>query len=197
MYSATHCSLTTAAVSGVRLLTRGFTYNQSSTSSCPSVATVVSNPALYQTLVNVYCVDVKNNLSTHSSRRLFYGCSFFLFIVLSSLCHCVYSRWQGFSCPSPLLWFVWVFNTCLSLFPGRLELYFTCFACWFINKVVSSGNIRWISCSFSLKSSVSKILLGTSVSLVLSKCCCQEKWKMKYRLVKEMNDSTKWNHTGL
>lgn len=142
-------------------------------------------------------MDVNNNLSTHSSRRLFYGRSFFLVIVLSSLRHCVYSRWQGFSCPSPLLWFVWVFNTCLFLFPGRLALYFSCFACWFINKVVSSGNIRRISCSFPLNSSVSKILLGTSVSLVLPKRCYQERWQMKYRLVKEMNDSTKWNHAGL
>lgn len=52
------------------------------------------------------------------------------------------------------------FYTCLSLFPGHLLLYFTCFACWFINKDVSSGNIWWM-CFLSFNSSVSKVLFQT------------------------------------
>lgn len=107
-------------------------------------------------------VDVNNNLSIHSSRRL----SQRLLILFCSVSVCC--RRQRFSCPHPLLWFVWVFIHACLLFSGCLALYFKCFACWFINKVVSSGSIRWLmtpsSNSLRLKSLVWELCPQTAAA---------------------------------
>lgn len=108
-----------AAVSEDRLLTRATTPLPLLPQQLPAQQT--SPCALPDTHECLYCVDVKGNLSTHSTHPIFYSCSLFLFIVLFSVCHSVYSRSQGFSCPAPLLLFVWVFIHACFCFLGVLQ----------------------------------------------------------------------------
>lgn len=185
LYSA-HCSVTTAAVSGVRLLlARGITYNQSSTSSSSSVATVVSSPA-----------DQSLRSTRHLWMSLLCGCkrqprhtlvmppllqllilSFHCSLFSPSLCLQPLARLQ---LPISTFMICLGIYTCRPLFPGHLALYFTRFACWFINKVVSSGNTQWY---------ISNVLFLLTVQCLKSlwnffcllAVCSQEEWKMRFK----------------
>lgn len=182
LYSATHCIVTTAAVCGARLLAWGIIYNQSSSSS---VATVVSSPAdqsLCSTRhlwMSLLCGCKRQPRHTRHAAS-FYGQPFFSFIVLSPLCHCVYSRWQGFSCPSPLLWFVWIFIHVVLCSLGICILH-ALLAGLLIN--LWQYRMIYIECSLSFDCSVPQVFyellfLATRL-LVTSSAALRRKWKMK------------------